>query len=107
MTSCGSRDAKLQKQIVGNWSRDDEFQMMLSSGGSFSSHWVYSNKSVTYQGNWKVQDASIVMELTNCIAEGSIYFARVGSVEKYSIIGADSTELVYSNNDQIISFRRK
>jgi len=104
---CGRRDAQLQKEIVGNWTLDGYFQMSLSPDGRFVSHWTTTNTSVTYQGTWKIQRGSMVSTLTNCIADGTTNYERVGSVDGYKIIRVDSTGLVYSNNNQLISMTRK
>jgi len=104
---CGRSDSQLQKKVVGNWARDSYFDMRLFPDGSFVSRWTTTNHILTYQGTWKIQDGSMVSTITNCIAEGTTNFERVGSVDRYAIIRADSTDLVYSNNNQIISFRRK
>jgi hypothetical protein len=104
---CGRRDAHLQKEVVGNWTRDSHFQMSLSPDGSFVSHWTNTNKSLTYQGTWMIQEGSLVSTITNCIADGYTNFERVGSVERWPVVRADSTDLVYSNNNQVISLIRK
>jgi hypothetical protein len=104
---CGRRDAQLQKEVVGNWTRDGYFQMSLSPDGSFVSHWATTNMSLTYQGTWKIQDGSMVSTITNCMAEGTTNYERVGSVDSFKIIRSDSTGLVCSNNNQIMSMTRK
>jgi hypothetical protein len=104
---CSRRDAKFRDQVTGTWTLNDKFETRLSADGSFVSHWALSNKSLTYQGTWKIQDAVMVSTLTNCIAEGTTNFERVGSVDYFAIIRADSTGLVFSNNNQMISFTRK
>ena len=104
---CSRRDAKLREQITGTWTRDGKFEMRLLADGSFVSYWALSNKSLTYQGTWKIQDGSMVSTLTNCIAEGTTNFERVGSVDHFAIIRADLTDLVYSNSGQMISLTRK
>jgi hypothetical protein len=107
MFGCGRRDAQLQKEVVGDWTRDGYFEMSLSPDGSFVSHWTTTNKNLTYQGTWKIQDGSVVSTITNCIAEGTTNYERVGSVERWAVIRADSTGLVYSNNNQVVSLTRK
>ena len=104
---CSRRDAKLSEQITGTWTLNDKFETKLSADGSFVSHWALSNKSLTYQGTWKIQDGGMVSTLTNCIADGTTNFERVGSVDHFAIIRADSTGLVFSNNNQMISLTRK
>ena len=104
---CGRSDAHLNKEVFGSWAQSSHFKMMLSPDGSFVSHWATTNKSLTYQGTWKIQRASLIYTVTNCIAEGYTNFEGVGSVGRYAIIRVDSTRLVYSNYDQIISFRRE
>jgi len=104
---CGRRDTQLQKELVGSWVRDSYFEMSLSPDGSFVSRVTTTKYNLTYQGTWKIQDGSMVSTLTNGIAAGTTNFERVGSVDRYAIIRADSTHLVYSNDGQTISFRRK
>ena len=81
--------------------------MTLSPDGSFVSHWATTNRSLTYQGTWKILKGRMVFTNTNCVAEGTTNFEQIGNVESYVIIRADSTGMVYSNDDQIISFRRE
>ena len=81
--------------------------MCLSSDGTFFSHWTTTNKSVIYQGKWKLQDGSMITTLTNCVAEGTTNFERVGTVHSFQIIQVDSTSLVYSYENQTISLSRK
>jgi hypothetical protein len=107
MTACSHRDAKLREQITGTWAHDDKLEMRLLADGSFVSYWALSNKSLTYQGTWKIQDGGMVSTLTNCIAKGTTNFEQVGSVDYFTIIQIDLTDLVYSNGNQIISLRRK
>lgn len=107
LIGCGRSDAHLQKEVVGSWARDSQFKMTLSPDGSFVSHWATTNKNLTYQGTWNVQNGNMICTVTNCISQGWTNFARVGSVESYAIIRADSTGLVYSNDNQIISFTRE
>lgn len=102
-----SRDPQLRKEVVGNWKRDSYFKMTVSPDGSFVSHWTTTNKSLTYQGTWKVQAGMMVSTITNCMAEGYTNYQPVGTVESFAIISANATDLVYSNNNQIISFRRQ
>jgi hypothetical protein len=104
---CGRSDSQLQKKVVGNWVRDSYFTMRLFPDGSFASHWTSTNKSLTYQGTWKIQAGSMVSTITNCIVEGYTNFKPVGTVESYAIVQADANDLVCSNNNQIISFRRQ
>lgn len=104
---CGCGDARLQKEVVGNWMRDNYFKMTLYPNGSFISHWASTNRTLTFEGTWKIQDGCMVTTLSNCTAVGTTDFERVGSVDRYVIIRADSTGLVYSNNNQIISFIRE
>jgi hypothetical protein len=106
---CGRSNSHLQKEVVGTWVLDSRanFKMTLSPDGSFVSHWATTNTSLAYQGTWKVQNGSMIATPTNCIAQGLTNFERVGTVESYAIIRADSTGLVYSNNNQIVSFRRE
>jgi len=107
LVGCSRRDAQLQKEVVGSWARDSYFQMALSPDGSFVSHWTTTNSSLTYQGTWKIQAGMMISTLTNCIASGTTNFERVGSLDSFTIVRADSTELVYSNQNQIIRFSRK
>lgn len=107
LLGCGRSDTQLQKTVVGSWARDSYFKMTLSPDGSFVSQWTSSNKSLTYQGTWKIQGGCMISTVTNRIGEGYPNYERVGSVDRYAIIRADSTGLAYSNNNQIISFKRE
>ena len=109
LCGCGHRDATLAKEIVGNWARDSAFETTLSPDGSFISHWAAPNRSLTYQGTWKIQNGSMITTITNCIATGYTItnFERSGSVDHFTIIRADAHDLVYSNDNQIISLNRK
>jgi hypothetical protein len=102
-----SRDARLRKEVAGDWAESSHFNMTMSPDGSFVSHWIAPDKSLTYQGTWKIQDGKITTTLTNCIADGYSNFEPIGSVDHYAILRADAIRLVYSNDTQIISFRRK
>ncbi len=103
-----SRDARLQKEVVGSWARDSYFKMTLSPNGSFVSQWTAPDKSLTYRGIWKIQDGKITTTITNYMAEGYTQSSsQSGAWEHYAIIRADAAKLVYSNDNQIISFRRK
>lgn len=106
---CSRSDANLQKEVVGTWALGSHtnFEMTLSPDGSFVSQWTTTNKSLTYGGTWKIQNGSMFATITNCIAKGYTNFEGVGSVDRYEIIRADSTSLVYSNDNQIISFERE
>jgi hypothetical protein len=104
---CGRGGAQLQKEVAGNWTLGSYFQMSLSPDGSFISHWTTTNVNLTYQGTWKIEGASLVSTITNCMAEGTTNYERVGSVEHWAIIRADSTGLVCSNNNQVVSYTRK
>jgi hypothetical protein len=64
---CSRRDAQLQREVLGNWTRDSYFEMSLSPDGSFVSRVTHTNKSLIYQGTWKIQDGSMVSTLTNYI----------------------------------------
>jgi hypothetical protein len=107
LVGCNRRDAQLHKEVIGSWSRDTYFHMTLSPDGSFVSHWTTTNTSLTFQGTWKIQDGSVISTLTNYIAEGTTNVARVGSVDHWTVIRADSTSLVYSAGNQVISLTRK
>jgi hypothetical protein len=107
LPGCDRGETKLHQELAGTWVRDSQFEMKLSADGSFVSHGAVSNQSWTYQGTWKLRDGCLVSTLTNCIAEGTTNFERVGSVESCTIIRADATTLVFSNDNQIISLRRK
>ena len=104
---CGRGDAQLQKEVTGDWTRGSYFQMSLSPDGSFVSRWAITNVNLTYQGTWKIEGGSMVSTITNCIAEGTTNYERVGSVEHWAIIRVDSTGLVCSNNNQVVSYTRK
>jgi hypothetical protein len=104
---CGRRDAQLQKDVVGSWMLGSNFQMTLSPDGSFISHWAATNNSVTYRGTWKIQEGKMVSTITNCVADGFTDVEQVGSVDSYAILRVDSTAMVYSFSNQIISFRRE
>ena len=107
LVGCNRQDAQLQKKVIGSWARDTYFQMTLSPDGSFVSHWTTTNASPTYKGTWKVQAGTMISTITNCIANGTTNFERVGSVDSFTIVRANSKELVYSNQNQIITFRRE
>jgi hypothetical protein len=107
LVGCGRRDAHLQKEVIGNWGQSSYFKMTLSPDGSVVSRWATRDKSLIYQGTWKIQGGSMVFTITNLTAQGYTNFERVGSVERYAIIRADSTGLIYSNNNQVISLIRK
>lgn len=106
LTSC-SRDTKLRDQITGTWTRDDSFQTTLAADGSFISQWTHPAMTVTYQGTWKVQDGGVVSTITNRTAQGTTNFQTVGTVERWAIVRLDRSDLVWSNNGQTISLRRK
>jgi len=104
---CSRRDSQLQKDVVGSWIRDSGFKMTVSPDGSFVSHWETTNTSVTFQGTWQIRGGRMISTTTNCVAEGFANVEPVGSVNSYEIIRVDSRGLVYSINDQIITFRRE
>jgi len=108
MFGCGRPgEAQLKKEVVGSWTRDGDFQMTISPDGSFVSHWATTNRTLDYQGTWMIQNGKMVATATNCIARGWTNFERVGTVERYAIIRVDANELVYSNENQIVSFKRE
>jgi hypothetical protein len=109
LVGCGRSDARIQKDIVGNWMGDSNFDMTLSPDGSLVWHWAEPNKSLTYRGIWKIQDGAIVIKLTNYIVQGysNLLLLPVGTVQSYAVIRADENDLVYSNGNEILSFRRK
>jgi hypothetical protein len=102
-----SRDTKVRDQIAGTWVRDDTFEVRLAADGSFISQWIQPTKSVTFQGMWRVHNGDVVTTLTNCIAQGTTNFQAVGSVDRWVIVRLDRSDLVWSNNGQTISLRRK
>lgn len=102
-----SRDARLRKEVTGDWAGGSNFKMTLFRDGSFVSEWIAPDKSLTYLGTWKIQDGSITTTITNYITDGYSNFKHVGSVDHFTIVRADATRLVYSNDNRIISFSRK
>jgi hypothetical protein len=111
LLGCGCRDSQLKKEVVGSWMEVDDtyFKLKLSPDGSFVWYWSNTNKSMTYQGTWKIQTGRIFTTVTNCIHEGFTNFEPIGSADIFTILRADSTSMVYSNENQqyIISFRRE
>lgn len=103
---CNRRDADLRQHIAGTWTRDS-FEMTLSAEGSFVSRWTHSTSSLIYQGTWTVRDGGVVSTITNCIAHGTTNFEAVGSVERWAIVRLDRSDLVWSNEGQTISLKRK
>ena len=107
LAGCRRGDTELHDQIAGTWKGPGTFEMTLAADGTFVSQSTLPAKRLTYQGTWKVQDGGVVSTLTNCNAEGTTNFQAVGSVEHWAILRADRTDLVWSNNGQTISFKRK
>ena len=106
LTGC-SPDTKLRDQITGTWAREDTYQTTLAADGSFISQWTLPTKTLIYQGTWKIQDGGVVSTVTNCIAQGTTNFQAVGSVDRWVIVRLDRSDLVWSNDGQTISLKRK
>lgn len=107
LAGCSRRDTALSQQIVGTWTRES-FEITLSADGSFVSQWTRPTSSLTYQGTWRLQDSSVVSTtVTNCTAQGTTNFQAVGSVDRWVIIRANRSDLVWSNSGQTISLKRK
>ena len=106
LTSC-SRDTKLRDHVVGTWTREDTLQLTFAADGSFTTQWTFPTKTLTYQGTWRVQEGGVVSTITNCIARGITNFQAVGTVERWVIVRLDRSDLVWSNEGQTISLRRK
>ena len=104
---CSRRDAELCDQIIGTWTNDDVFEVTLNPDDSFISKWTRPASKVTYLGTWRVQDGVVVSEITNAIAQGTTNLQVVGTVDRWVIIRADCTDLVWSNDGQTISLKRK
>lgn len=102
LTGCGSRDAKLHKQMTGTWTNSN-IVVTLASDGSFVTRW---KQGVTYQGTWTVQNGESVFTITNCIPDGRTNFEAVGSVDRAWIINVDAHHLVYEIQGQTISLRQ-
>jgi len=102
-----SPGSKLRDRLTGTWTRGDTFEMTLAADGRFISQWKVPTKSLTYMGTWKVQGSSVVSIITNCSAQDTTNFEKVGTTEHWVIIRADQSELVWSNNEQTVSLKRK
>ena len=116
LTGCGRYDAELQRNdaalhrnMVGSWSRGPFFKMTLAPDGSFVSDVAHTNglTYLTYQGTWGVRDGQFIATTTNCIAQNTTNFEAVGSVNRYKIIQADDSNLVYGVPGQTISLKRR
>jgi len=85
----------------------ETFEMDLSADHHFVSMCTMRESSVTYKGTWEVQEGVWFAKITNCIPLGTTNFQTVGSVDKFTIIHVDQTDLVYTNETQTISLKRK
>jgi hypothetical protein len=103
LTGCGSREAKLHKQMTGTWTNSNIVKITLASDGSLVTRW---KQGVTYQGTWTIQNGEFVSTITNCIPDGTTNFEAVGSVDRGRIISVDAHHLVYEIQGQTISLRR-
>ena len=70
---------------------------------------VYPNITRTwnYGGTWNVQDAFLVVTITNASASGSTNFESVGSVDRSRIVKVDRLFLILETNGQTNYFVRK
>jgi hypothetical protein len=107
LVGCG-RSARLEKQLVGTWSRDDGFEMTFVANGSFVSKFTLPPpKKLTYQGTWTVQNGAMFMLLTNRIMEGFTNAEAIGTMDHATIVRVDEGNLVFILDGQKISLRRK
>ena len=104
---CNRRDTQLRDQIAGTWVRDGVYQMRFQTDGSFVSEWTLPAGKVTFQGIWKIQNGGIVSELTNYVAQGPKITQKIGSVGRWTILTLDRTALVWSENGETVSLKRK
>lgn len=104
---CNRHDTQLRDQIAGTWVRDDLSQMRFKTDGSFVSEWTLPAGKVTFQGIWKIQNGDIVSELTNYVAQGPTITQKIGSKGRWTILSLDRTTLIWSEDGQTVSLKRK
>jgi hypothetical protein len=98
LTSCGNRDEKLTKQIIGTWTTTDSDVLTYAPNGRFDEKWTgtknNTTKSLAFQGKWAVRDGELISTLTNSSSQGFTNIESAGHVDHFNIIAVDNTHLV-------------
>jgi hypothetical protein len=104
LTACSRRDAKLDRQIAGTWTREGSGTMTFTSDGSFSTILRKPDHTNSFAGTWQIRDRVLIMTLTNAPAiKGR---SLVGGVERYNIIHVDDHEFLYEESGQTHTLSR-
>jgi hypothetical protein len=104
LVGCKRSDAKLSRQLAGNWTHGAG-SMSISPDGSFSSRWGSGDSLVSYQGTWLVKDHVLVMTVTN--TSGTIQHDFVGSVQRMRFIQLDAGHLVVEQDGHTNHLERR
>ena len=109
VTGCERSDQKLQKKLVGTWTRGNFFEMTLVPEGRFQSKFVGKDKEVSFTGNWLVSNSWVILTVTgkserNWTNSTSI---PIGDIEHFRIVSLDAVHLVMEADGQTNTYNRK
>ena len=112
LTSCGSRDERLSKKLIGTWTTDDGSEVwIVSENGSFDARWTKVvediKRSYVFQGIWEVRDGALVETITNRSSIGFTNIAPVGTVVRSHICRLNSAQMTLEMDGQTNHWERK
>lgn len=116
LTACDRPDAKLRKQLIGSWTRDEANRygsgglITLLADGTFHSHWTNNFAKpparLAFYGTWDVKDGFILVTSTNVDVRNTTNVPAIGKTERYQILELNPTHLVDVGDGQTNVFRR-
>jgi hypothetical protein len=110
LTSCGSRDERLGKKMVGTWTTDRGSDVwILSPDGNFDQKWADKTYGLDYKGTWEVRDGIFIFTITNktSINLNLTNMAPIGSITRFNLVGVDSGHLTFETGGITNQWERK
>jgi len=109
LAGCERPDLKLQKKLLGSWTRGDFFEMTLTPEGRFQSRFVGEDKEATFTGDWLVSNRCVVLTVTGKTDRNwtNPISISIGDIEYYKIVSLDAVHLVMEGDDQTNAYNRK
>jgi len=101
LTSCGSRDNKISRQITGTWTTDDGVDVWtLSADGGFDERWSRPPRAFTFQGTWEVKNGMLIQTITKIASTNISHLAPIGTVNRSKIVEVSRTNLTLTLEGQ-------